>query len=144
LCVKEQLSLCYRLLTERGFTSNSTDGPHVLIEDLSHCQKYPLFKHSLPAIFHGPSLELNWVKVYGQTYKQRVVVLMRIEGTSELLPLFGSVELVLSKNDEILLVCKRLVTEWFNEDLHAYSAKISNEFECILVRDLHSPFPCIR
>ena len=68
LCLKEQLALCYILMTKRGFVANDSDGPFECLNHDSDSHNYSLFKDMLPESFNGPCLILNWVKVNGQTY----------------------------------------------------------------------------
>ena len=62
----------------------------------------------------------------------------------EMLSLFGMIDNIIKNVDgQVCLVMNVLSTNGFNFDLHAYEVFETSKVECILVNDLHSPFPVI-
>ena len=145
LFLKEQLALCYRLMTKKGFVTNDSDGPFECLDHVSYSHNYSLFKDTLPEFFNGPCLILNWVKVNGQIYRSRICVVMRLEELmGEMLPVFEMIDQIIKNVDgQFCLVVNVMSTNGFNFDLHVYEIFETRRVECIFVNDLHSPFPVI-
>ncbi|KYQ51400.1 hypothetical protein ALC60_09501 [Trachymyrmex zeteki] len=146
LCIKEQLSLCYRLMTHKGLESNNSYGMNEYVEHVSLCHDYILFKSTLPYDFNNACLIMKWVEVHGQTYRKGTCVVIRCKEhyLYDSLPVFGLVKSILrNKKDRICLICQIILTLNFDTYLHAYVVQKSEQIECVIIDELLTPFPAI-
>ena len=124
--------------------SSNDSGVEESFDNVSLISTSGSFWSSLPPSFDGPCLQLSWVKVNDLTYRHRICVVMRFEGTDELLPQFGYIENVFqNENGEILFVCKRFRTYGFYNLFHAYELAWTSKLECVVLKNLVTPFPVI-
>lgn len=144
LCIKEQLVLCYRLMSKKSLVVNDDIGVEECLDHISLDANFQLFRHFLPSEFCGPCIKLSWAKVNGIVYKPRLCVLIKLEGEDELLPVFGSVVHILQNETRAVgLVCKLLTTYGFDLNLHAYEVSWIEQFTFVSIDKLTSPFPVI-
>lgn len=127
LCIKEQLVLCYRLMSRKSIVVNVDIGVEEFLHHISLCANFQLFQHFVSPEFCGPCIQLSWAKVNGIVYKPRLCILIKLEGEDELLPVFGSVIHILqNEKGSVGLVCKLLITYGFDINLYAYEVGLNN------------------
>lgn len=65
LCIKEQLVLCYRLMSRKGLFVNDNSGVEECLDHISQCANFQLFRRFVPPDFYSPCIRLSWAKVNG-------------------------------------------------------------------------------
>lgn len=142
MAVKEQLSLCYRLLSNRSLKEYVLMGPASLISDVSCLDKYSLFSSSLPDDFKFRSMEVPWIENTGIRYSINSYVVLSFD--SEYLPVFGAIDTILCNEfGHVCFICKVWTNLGYNEKLHTYEVSNSEFYICWLLHNLHSSFPVV-
>lgn len=142
MAVKEQLSLCHRLMSKRGLEEYFSIGPSSVISDITTIDKYNLFSTSLPEEFRFRSVEVSWVENMGIRYSNNSCVILSID--SECLPIFGTVNTIICNEiGHVCFICEVWTNVGYAEKLHAYEVSKSGSYIFCLLHSLHSPFPAV-
>lgn len=142
IALKEQLSLCFRLLDRRGFYQRLIFGPSNSVDSLASFIDLSKLINSVPSSLTDGCAEVSWVKWRGIKYKVNFCVVLNSE--SDDIPLFGVIELILiNEKKEIYFICKILSTVKFDDMLNAYEVEETCDLKCELINNLVSPWPCM-
>lgn len=131
-------------MLKKGLSPCEDYGSEECLDNISSCEDFFLFSHSVHLNFNGPCLLLSWVKVCGITYSFRTCIVMQFCKEDDNLPVFGLIEKVF-QNDEgkIVFVCRVMVTYSFHSHFHAYEVKLTTNLTFVCLKSLISPFPVI-
>ena len=142
LCMKEQLSFCYRIACKRGLEHKLEMGPEEYYSTPEGIDNFFLFSRSLPYSFLGSCMTVPWVKCKGITYRQNSVLV--VDHDSDSFPVFGSIEtILLNEKSEICFVCKIFTTRCMDENLNAFVVSETSILQCYQRNDLLCPFLAI-
>lgn len=142
LATKNQLNMCYRLLSKNGFKDDIEFGS----EDLNFVPgslEYEHFQSFMKFNMSDDFFAVTWVKVFGIKYTFNLAVFVDSENFS---PKFGHIRSIVikEKTKDIYFVLNRLSTLGLDEHLRAYEVEIlKNELFCLESNMLENNFPVL-
>lgn len=133
LALKQQLMLCERFLSNKGFEDNFQFGPTTQFINNS----LDIFKCNVPNIYCIDISTINvtnWVRIFETKYKINDMIMV----DNEDLPIFGKIKHIFFTNSEnIWFICQQYKTIHFNYHLFAYEIQESYEnHTCIMQNEL--------
>ncbi|XP_019887065.2 uncharacterized protein LOC105278977 isoform X1 [Ooceraea biroi] len=143
LAFKESLQMCYRLISQTGFTQKFEMGPGNILDQLPENEN---LDHSyIPVDFRATCIEVPWIDYKGTKYRIGTCVVLGSDNFE--LPIFGEIQRIYYREGfKVCLVCFTFTTIGFDEHMHAYDVQMSTKISCINIDDLfdHSPLISIR
>lgn len=130
LAIKNQLQMCYRLLSCNGFNRNQIEyGPI----ELNYLTSYPYSN-----ILSDKNIDIvesyKWVKQLGVTFKKQSAIVIK----TEQLPQFGKILDIVNANNNTFIIYEELHTVHFSEHIQAYEIKSLSKMNVINLTDIHS------
>lgn len=143
--LKQQLKMCFKFLSGEGLRNEIITGHTEIYEDLRMLDLYDKFSRSeVPPSFKGkPFSIVRWVTFKGITYKQDMCVVLDLCNDG-IVPIFGVIKkIAISTSGEVGLISQKFISPGYDNTMGAYEVKYSEEFVCIQIENLLSPFPAI-
>jgi hypothetical protein len=140
LAFKEALQMCYRLVSQVGFTQKFEMGPGNVLDELPETEY--LDYSCIPDDFQRACIEIPWINYKGTRYKIGTCVVLKLDNFQ--LPVFGEIQRIFcTDNFKVCFVCFTFKTIGFDAHMHAFDVEISTKISCVNVDDLLDYIPVI-
>lgn len=128
LAIKNQLSFCNRVLSNKGLFKTIDYGPqNVTLVEENLC--FSFFKNKFPQKAENCFLT-DWVEIHGVKYTHNLVLLLKI---SNFLPCFGKISLIVLSEENVYFICKTLSTIKLDVHYNAYEANDDDNDDVVCV-----------
>ncbi|XP_024882331.1 uncharacterized protein LOC112461351 [Temnothorax curvispinosus] len=140
LAFKESLQMCYRLVSQLGFTRKFEMGPGNILDELPENENSDY--SSISVDFKATCIEVPWIDYKGTKYKIGIYVVLGSDNFE--LPIFGEIQRIYcTEGFKVCLVCCTFKTIGFDEHMHAYEVQMSAKISYINIDDLFDHIPAI-
>lgn len=143
--LKQQLKVCYRFASGEGLKNETITGRSQVVQNVELLENYHAFSNTLPDSFiNSPCVSVKWLTYKGITYRHEMCVVLDLCDSGILL-YFGVIKnILINASGQICFICMRLNNFGYDYSMGAYEVENSVEWQCVLIEDLHSPFPTIK
>lgn len=128
LAVKNQLHMCYRLISANGFETSKTELGHIKFTDIN-CYEHAEY---IPDNGIDYVQSVKWVKIQNVTLKKSTVVLLKVDQ----LPRFGRILDIIAFKDDLIVIYEEFSTISFDEHLQAFQVQCFNKKVAVKIENL--------
>lgn len=97
-------------------------------------------KYNLDISLSPPLYKTTFAHINGILYKPDLVVILDIDNIDSF-PIFGIIEIIISADDNLFLICKETENIGYDDHFHCYIISEKDSYVCINIKNLYHLFP---